>query len=128
MSSKSTFSNSTSESYALALYELSKENSELEQVEDNIKSLNQLVNESFPNQRLVFGVKIIGTEHTPSKSIKKASSILKQWLDNDNDGNPDNQLVIESIIQNNGMLIMGKSESDFEDAFDTLIEIFEDIY
>ena len=33
MSSKSTFSNSTSRSYALALYELSKENSEIDKIE-----------------------------------------------------------------------------------------------
>ena len=45
MSSKSTFSNSTSKSYALALYELSKENSELDKVEENMKSLNKLINE-----------------------------------------------------------------------------------
>jgi len=92
----------------------------------NSNELNQLINETFPNQKLVFGVKIIGTENTPSKSIKKASSILKQWLDNDNDGKPDNDLVIKSLIQNNGMLIMGKSESDFENTFDALIEIFEE--
>ena len=47
MSSKSTFSNSTSASYGLALYELSKESSELAKVEDNIKSLNQLLKESL---------------------------------------------------------------------------------
>ena len=46
MSSKSTFSNSTSKSYAVALYELSKENSELDKVEDEMKSLNKLLNES----------------------------------------------------------------------------------
>ncbi len=46
MSSKSTFSNSTSRSYATALYELSKENSELDKVEENIKSLSVLLNES----------------------------------------------------------------------------------
>ena len=46
MSSKSTFSNSTSNSYASALYELSKENSELDQVEDGMKNLNKLLNES----------------------------------------------------------------------------------
>ena len=46
MSSKSTFSNTTSRSYALALYELSKENSELKLVEDNIKDLNKLLEES----------------------------------------------------------------------------------
>ena len=45
MSSKSTFSNSTSNSYALALYELSTENSELDKVEDNMKNLNKLLNE-----------------------------------------------------------------------------------
>ena len=46
MSSKSTFSNSTSNSYASALYELSKENSELDQVEDGMKNLNKLLKES----------------------------------------------------------------------------------
>jgi len=44
LSSKSTFSNTTSESYALALYELSKESSELDKVEKNMKSLNNLIN------------------------------------------------------------------------------------
>ena len=46
MSSKSTFSSSTSKSYAIALYELSKENSELNRVEDDVKSLHQLLSES----------------------------------------------------------------------------------
>jgi len=46
LSSKSTFSNSTSKSYAIALYELSKENSELDKVEYDIKSLNELLNAS----------------------------------------------------------------------------------
>ena len=46
MSSKSTFSNSTSRSYALALYELSKEDSELEKVEESMKALQKLLKES----------------------------------------------------------------------------------
>ena len=46
MRSKSTFSNSTSRSYALALYELSKENSELEKIENEMESLKKLLNES----------------------------------------------------------------------------------
>jgi len=44
LSSKSTFSNSTSRSYSLALYEICKENSELNLVEKNMKSLNELLN------------------------------------------------------------------------------------
>ena len=46
MSSKSTFSNSTSASYAVALYELSKESSELNNVEIAMKSLKKLLNSS----------------------------------------------------------------------------------
>ena len=46
MSSKSTFSNSTSASYAVALYELSKENAELDNVEISMKSLKKLLNTS----------------------------------------------------------------------------------
>ena len=43
MSSKSTFSNSTSKSYALALYQLAKESSELQKVEDEMNSLKKLI-------------------------------------------------------------------------------------
>ena len=35
MSSKSSFSNSTSKSYAIALYELSKEGSEIDKIEED---------------------------------------------------------------------------------------------
>ena len=46
MSSKSSFSNSTSKSYALALYELAKENSELNKVEDEMNGLKALLSKS----------------------------------------------------------------------------------
>ena len=53
MSSKSTFSNSTSKSYATALYELSKENSELDKVENGMKSLSKLLNESSDFKEMI---------------------------------------------------------------------------
>ena len=53
MSAKSTFSNSTSKSYAIALYELSKENSELDTVENGIKSLNELINQSSDFREMI---------------------------------------------------------------------------
>ena len=53
MSSKSTFSNSTSRSYALALYELSKESEELEKVEKNMKDLKKLLDESLDFKEMV---------------------------------------------------------------------------
>ena len=53
MSSKSTFSSSTSKSYAIALYELSKENSELKIAEEGMKNLNKLLNESIDFRSMI---------------------------------------------------------------------------
>ena len=53
MSSKATFSNSTSKSYAIALYELSKESSELDRVEDGMKSLKKLLDESSDFKEMI---------------------------------------------------------------------------
>ena len=53
MSSKSTFSNSTLKSYALALYELSKENSELNKVEDGMNGLKTLLSKSSDFKEMI---------------------------------------------------------------------------
>ena len=64
MSSKSTFLNSTSKSYALALYELAKENSELNKVEDGINGIKTLLIESSHFQEMIL-------DPTVSKEDKK---------------------------------------------------------
>tara|TARA_B100001167_G_scaffold189245_1_gene153710 strand:- start:55 stop:612 length:558 start_codon:yes stop_codon:yes gene_type:complete len=53
LSSKSTFSNSASQSYALALYELSKNNSELDKIDEEMKSLNKLLIESSDFKEII---------------------------------------------------------------------------
>ena len=53
MSSKSTFSNSTSKSYALALYELAKENSDLPKVEEGMKAIDKLIRESSDFKEMI---------------------------------------------------------------------------
>ena len=53
MRSKSTFSNSTSKSYALALYELAKENSELNKVADGMNGLKTLLSESSDFKEMI---------------------------------------------------------------------------
>ena len=53
MSSKSTFSNSTSKSYALALYQLAKENSELEKVENEMNGLKKLLIDSSDFREMI---------------------------------------------------------------------------
>ena len=91
------------------------------------ENLKKAIDEFFPKQEKVYGVKIIGTEKTPLKNIKKAAKILNQWLDNNNDGKPDNELVIKALIKNNAILVMGKTENDLENSFDNLIDVLEEI-
>ena len=62
MSSKSTFSSSTSRSYALALYELAKENSELIKVEEEINGLKLLLNKSFDFKEMIMNPTITKEE------------------------------------------------------------------
>ena len=53
MNSKSSFSNSTSKSYAIALYELSKESSELDKVQEEMESLKKLILESIGFKEMI---------------------------------------------------------------------------
>ena len=84
MSSKSTFSNSTSKSYALALYELSKESSELDKVEDAMKSLRELLNINVDFKEMILSPVI--TKENKKKIMftiaeqNNLSNILKKFL------------------------------------------------
>ena len=89
--------------------------------------IQNAINEFFPIKIEVYGVKIIGTEATPRKDIKKAAKVLKQWLDNNGDNKPDNSLVVDELIKNSAILAMGKTESDLENSFDNLIDVLEEI-
>ena len=62
MNSKSTFKNATAYSYAVALYELSKENSELNKVEDGMKSLKLLLKESTDFKEMILSPTITKEE------------------------------------------------------------------
>ena len=69
MSSKSTFLNSTSKSYALALYELSQENSELDQVKDGISGIKELLDQSSDFRQMVLDPTL--TKEEKNKVINK---------------------------------------------------------
>jgi len=69
LSSKSTFSNSTSKSYALALYELAKENSELNKVEDGMDGIRILLSKSSDFREMILNPTI--TKEEKNKVIIK---------------------------------------------------------
>jgi len=84
LSSKPTFSNSTSTSYALALYELAKENSEFDKIEEEMKSLNKLLADNSEFKEIILSPIV---EKEKKKAILFAiadqnnfSKILKKFL------------------------------------------------
>ena len=84
MSSKSTFLNSTSRSYALALYELAKEKSELNNAEDEMSSLKTLLSENSNFREMILNP-TVGKEEKKKIILKIAdqynfSETLKKFL------------------------------------------------
>ena len=84
MGSKSTFSNSTSKSYALALFELSRENSDLDKIETEMKSFKQLLRESSDFKEMILNPTVL-KEDKKNVIITIAeknnfSNILKKFL------------------------------------------------
>ena len=84
MNSKSTFSNSTANSYAVALYELSTENSELDKVADGIKGLKQLLEDSSDFKEMILSPTITTEEKKEVMFLiadkNSFSSTLKKFL------------------------------------------------
>ena len=72
MSSKSTFLNSTSKSYALALYELAKENSELNKVEDETNGLKVLLSENSNFKEMILN---------PTVTIEEKNKVIIRMVD-----------------------------------------------
>ena len=84
MSAKSTFSNSTSKSYAIALYELAKENSELSNTEDGMNGLKKLLNDNSDFKEMTLNP-TVGKEENKKVMFKMAdqynfSQTLKKFL------------------------------------------------
>ena len=64
----------------------------------------------------IFGIKIYATDKVDNEKMLHAASILAEYLDNDEDGQVDNQKVVDKLIEKNVWLLLVKNESDQDDA------------
>ncbi len=64
----------------------------------------------------VFGIKIYATENVANDKIFHAASVLAQYLDNDEDGVVDNQLVLNELVEKKVWLLMVENESELDAA------------
>jgi len=66
----------------------------------------------FSKQVEIFGIFIFATRRTPDSKILHAAGLLAQYLDNDNDGQPDNELGLMAIRKNNGAVVMTETKRE----------------
>jgi len=66
----------------------------------------------FPKKIQIFGLNILASEKTSDKKIIHAAKILAQYLDNNEDGTPDNQEVMDTLISLDATLIMFENEDE----------------
>ena len=72
--------------------------------------------EFFAKRVDVFGVEIVGTETTPDYKVLHAANVMAQYLDNDEDGVPDNQKVVDAMVEQNALLIMFADFDELENS------------
>ncbi|MCG7497849.1 hypothetical protein MHO82_13345 [Vibrio sp. Of7-15] len=75
---------------------------------------------AFPQYTDVFGISIRATPTTPPESIKHAANIMAQYLDNNEDGTPDNPHVVNKMVEQGATLLIGTTDADFDAAADKL--------
>lgn len=67
------------------------------------------------NQHLtVFGIHLFGTVKVPPAKLRHAAIILAEYLDNDEDGEPDNPKVLGTMIERDAFLFMTANERALE--------------
>ena len=58
----------------------------------------------------VFGIHLFGTATTPPAKLRHVAIILAEYLDNDEDGKPDNPKVLATMVQRKAFLFMTANE------------------
>jgi len=67
---------------------------------------------SFNRKVKVFGIDIYAVAGVTDAKLLHAANVMAQYLDNDEDGTVDNQLVVDKMVENKASLVMWKKESD----------------
>ncbi len=67
---------------------------------------------SFNRKVEVFGIPIYAVSGVEDNKLLHAANVMAQYLDNNEDGMIDNQLVVDKMLENNAFMVMWKNEND----------------
>ena len=86
-------------------------NIEILEVPSEFSAFRQVGCDRYVN---VFGVHIFATPTTPEDKLSHATGVLAQYLDNDEDGVPDNTHVLSQLVSRNVFIIMPGTQEEME--------------
>jgi hypothetical protein len=66
----------------------------------------------FPKHVEVLGLHVYATAAASDDEVLHAANVLAEYLDNDEDGIPDNQKIVDAMIRTNATLVVGKNSQD----------------
>ena len=67
---------------------------------------------AFSRKVVVFGIDIYAVPQVLDDKLLHAANVMAQYLDNDEDGIVDNQLVVDKMLENKAFMVMWNSEND----------------
>ena len=62
----------------------------------------------------VFGVLVVATPSTEAVKVAHAATVLAEWIDNDEDGVPDDPAVHAALVEGGAFLVMPATEEEME--------------
>ena len=62
---------------------------------------------SFDRKIQVFGIRLLAMPDVTSRDLTLSANILAQWIDNDEDGVPDNSIVLDEILKRDSYIVLG---------------------
>ena len=69
---------------------------------------------SFNRKVVVFGIDIYAVSSVEDTKLLHAANVMAQYLDNDEDGAVDDQLVLDKMLENKVFMVMWKNENDLD--------------
>ena len=78
----------------------------------NIVPNNDIGLSSFNKKVIVFGIDLYAVREVEDAKLLHAAKVMAQYLDNDEDGLIDNQLVLNKMLENKAFLVMWKKKKD----------------
>ena len=81
----------------------------------NLKNLIKL----FPQTKRVFGIRVLGTENVEQERFNHAVNVLKQYLDNNQNGKPDSKKLVRKLKRNNAAMTLFENEAELENFLES---------